>query len=366
MQRRKFLKTAAIGAAGAAVAASFPKPGIAQGKRDLKMVMTWPKNSPALGTGAERLAKRIQEFSEGKLTVKLYAGGELVPPFEVFDAVSSGAADCYHSASYYFQGKSKAFNFFTTVPFGLTSNEMTAWIRFGGGQELWDELAGKFNLKPFLVGNTGVQMGGWFAKEINKLDDFKGLKYRMPGLGGEVFRRLGVAVTNLPPQEILPALQSGAIDGTEWVGPFNDLAFGFYKVVKYYYYPGIHEPGSALDFSMNVDVWKSLTPTQQDIIRAATAAENDIMTAEFNARNSEALDVLINKHGVQLRKFSDDIIKAIGEAAGQVMAEVATSDDITKRVYDSFIAFRQSAMRWSRYGDLAYLDARQLPFKYGN
>lgn len=366
MKRRQFLKSAAIGAAGAAAtAASFPAPGIAQGKRDLKMVMTWPKNSPALGTSAERLAKRIQELSEGKLTVKLYAGGELVPPFEVFDAVSSGAADCYHSASYYFQGKSKAFNFFTTVPFGLTSNELTAWIRFGGGQELWDELAAKFKLKPFLVGNTGVQMGGWFAKEIKTLDDFKGLKYRMPGLGGEVFRRLGVAVTNLPPQEILPALQSGAIDGTEWVGPFNDLAFGFYKVVKYYYHPGIHEPGSGLDFSMNLDVWNSLTPTQQELIRALTAAENDIMTAEFNARNTEALDTLVSKHGVQLRQFSDDIVKAIGEASGQVMAEVAASDDLTKKIYNSFITFRKSAMRWSRYGDLAYLDARLLPFKYG-
>lgn len=365
MERRKFLKTAAAGAAGAAVAASFPKPGLAQGKRDLKMVMTWPKNSPALGTSAERLAKRIQELSDGKLTVKLYAGGELVPPLEVFDAVSSGAADCYHSASYYYQGKSKAFNFFTTVPFGLTSNEMTAWIRYGGGQALWDELAAGFNMKPFLVGNTGVQMSGWFAKEINSLDDFKGLKYRMPGIGGEVFRRLGVAVTNLPPQEILPALQSGAIDGTEWVGPFIDLAFGFHKVVKYYYYPGIHEPGSALDFSMNIDVWKSLTPTQQELIHTATAAENDWMTAEFNARNTEALDALVNKHGVQLRQFSDEIVKAIGEAAGQVMAEVAGTDAITKKVYDSFIAFRKTAIRWSRYGDQAFLDARLLPFKYG-
>lgn len=366
MERRKFLATAAAGAAGAAMAASFPTPGLAQGKRDLKMVMTWPKNSPALGTGAERLAKRIQELSEGKLTVKLYAGGELVPPLEVFDAVSSGAADCYHSASYYFQGKSKAFNFFTTVPFGLTAPEMAAWLYYGGGQELWDELAGKFNMKPFPVGNTGVQMGGWFAKEINKLDDLKGLKYRMPGLGGEVFRRLGVAVSNLPPQEILPALQSGAIDGTEWVGPYIDLAFGFHKVVKYYYQPGIHEPGSALDFSVNLDVWKSLTPAQQEIIRTATTAETQLMAAEFDARNSDALDTLVNKHGVQLRRFSDDIVKAIGEAAGQVMAEMAAADDITKRVYGSYIDFRKKAIRWSSFGEKAFLDARLLPFKYGD
>jgi TRAP-type mannitol/chloroaromatic compound transport system substrate-binding protein len=366
MKRRKFLATAAAGTAGAAMAASFPTPGLAQGKRDLRMVMTWPKNSPALGTGAERLAKRIQELSDGKLAVKLYAGGELVPPFEVFDAVSSGAADCYHSASYYFQGKSKALNFFTTVPFGLTAPEMAAWLYVGGGQELWDELAAQFNLKPFPVGNTGVQMGGWFAKEINTLDDLKGLKYRMPGLGGEVFRRLGVAVSNLPPQEILPALQSGAIDGTEWVGPYIDLAFGFHKVVKYYYHPGIHEPGSNLDFSVNLDVWKSLTPTQQEIIRTATAAETQLMIAEFDARNSDALDTLVNKHGVMLRQFSDDIVKAIGTAAGQVMGEMAAADDITKRIYASFIDFRKKAMRWSRYGEKAFLDARLLPFKYGD
>lgn len=365
MNRRKFLSATAAGAAGIAAAASFPKPGIAQGKRDLKLVMTWPKNLPALGIGAQRIAKRIEEFSEGQLKIKVYGGGELVPPLEVFDAVSSGSADFYHSASYYFQGKSKAFNFFTTVPFGLTSSEMSAWLYYGGGQELWDELAAGFNLKSFPVGNTGVQMGGWFAKEIKELDDFKGLKFRMPGLGGEVLRRLGVAVTNLPPQEILPALQSGAIDGTEWVGPYSDLSFGFYKVVKYYYYPGIHEPGSMLDFSVNLDVWKSLTETQQNIIRTAAAAENELVTSEFNALNSDALETLINKHGVQLRQFSNEILNAVGEASGEVMAEVANSDEMTKKVFDSFVGFRKKAMRWSRYGDQSFWNARLLPFKYG-
>ncbi len=209
-------------------------------------------------------------------------------------------------------------------------------------------------------------MGGWFAKEVNTLDDFKGLKYRMPGLGGEVFRRLGVAVTNLPPQEILPALQSGAIDGTEWVGPYSDLSFGFYKVVKYYYHPGIHEPGSSLDFSVNLDVWNSFDDTQKEIIRTATAAESALVSAEFDALNSGALETLISKHGVELRQFSDEIVNAIGEAAGAVMAEVAESDEITKKVFNSFIDFRKKAMRWSRYGEQAFLSARLLPFKYGN
>ena len=364
MQRREFLKSAG-GATGAAVAATtLAKPAIAQSARELKMVMTWPKNLPALGVGAQRLAKRIEQFSGGELTVKVYGGGELVPPFEVFDAVSGGTADMYHSASYYFQGKSQAFNFFTTVPYGLTAGEATAWVRFGGGQELWDELSAGFNMKPFLVGNTGVQMGGWFAKEIQSLDDFKGLKFRAPGLGGEVFRKVGVAVTNLPPAEILPALQSGAIDGTEWVSPYSDLSFGFHKIVKFYYYPGIHEPGSMLDFSVNLDVWNSLTETQQEMIRAATQAENDLVAAEYNARNSQALDTLINEHGVQLRRFSNDILQALGEAAGTVLAEAAAADDITRRVYESYIGFRKNALRWSRYGEQEFLQARLLPFKY--
>ena len=366
MKRRNFLKgVAAAGVAGSAVASSFPAPAIAQGKRQLKLVMTWPKNLPALDMGAQRLAKRIGMLSDGKLSVKVFGGGELVPPFEVFDAVSSGAADMYHSAAYYFQGKSKAFAFYTTVPFGFTASEAAAWIHFGGGQELWDELGAQFNLKPFLVGNTGVQMGGWFAEEINSLDDFKGIKYRMPGLGGEVLRRLGVAVVNLPPAEILPALQSGAIDGTEWVGPYSDLSFGFYKVVKYYYYPGFHEPGAMLDFSVNLKVWESLTEEQKEIIRTAAAAENDLVTAEFTARNTDALDTLINKHGVNLRKFNDGIIREIGEKAGEVMAEVATSDEITGKVYASYVKFRKIVMRWSKYGDQSYFNARLLPFKYG-
>ena len=365
MERRKFLTGAAMSAAGAAAAASFPKPAIAEGKRELKLVMTWQKNLPALGTGAQRVAKRIEEFSEGKLKVKVYGGGELVPPLEVFDAVSSGSADIYHSASYYFQGKSKGFNFFTTVPFGLTASELAAWIHYGGGQELWDELSAGFNLKPLLVGNTGMQMGGWFAKEINTLDDFKGLKFRMPGLGGEVYRRLGVAVTNLPPQEILPALQSGAIDGTDWVGPYSDLSFGFYKIVNFYCHPGVHEPGSGLDLSFNLDVWNSLTETQQEMIRTAAAAETSLVSAEFDALNSGALETLISKHGVQLHEFPQEVVVAMGNAAGEVMAEIAETDDITKRIYESYLAFRKNATQWSKYGEYAFLKARALDYKYG-
>ena len=204
----------------------------------------------------------------------------------------------YHGAEYYWQGKSKAFNFFAAVPFGLTATEQNAWIYHGGGQELWDELAAGFDIKPFMAANTGVQMGGWFANEVNTLDDYKGLKFRMPGIGGEVLRRLGAAVVNLPGGEIFAALQSGAIDGTEWVGPWNDLAFGFYKVVKFYYWPGFHEPGTVLGVGFNKKFWDGLSGEHQTLIESACAAENAFALAEFNARNGESLDILINEHGV--------------------------------------------------------------------
>jgi TRAP-type mannitol/chloroaromatic compound transport system substrate-binding protein len=368
MKRREFLKSTstAAGAAvvGAVAASSFPKPAISQGLRELKMVTTWPKNFPGLGTGAERLAQRITKGTGGKLSVKVFAGGELVPPLESQDAVTGGTADLYHAAEYYWQGKSKAFNFFAAVPFGLTATEMDAWIHHGGGQEIWDELGAEFNLKPFAAGNTGVQMGGWFNKEINSLEDYKGLKIRMPGLGGEVLRRIGAAAVNLPGGEIFQALQSGNIDATEWVGPWNDLAFGFYKIAKFYYYPGFHEPGTTLSAGINKKVWDGLSSDHKAIIESAMAAENNFTLAEFNTRNNTSLKTLVSQHGVQVRRFSNDVMNAIGEVSGEVVAEAAGSDAITKKVYDSFIAFRRNAIAWSKLSDQAYWNARLLPFKY--
>lgn len=369
MKRRDFLKrasaTSAAAAATAAVASSFPTPAIAQDKRELKMVTTWPKNFPGLGTGAQRLADSITKMSDGRITVKLFAAGELVPPFESFDAVSSGTADMYHAADYYWQGKSKAYNFFTAVPYGFTATEIDAWINHGGGQELWDELGADFNLKHLPAGNTGVQMGGWFNKEINSLEDFKGLKIRMPGLGGEVLRQIGAAAVNLPGGEIFPSLQSGAIDATEWVGPWNDLAFGFYKVTKFYYWPGFHEPGSMLCCGINKDVWESFSESDQALIRAAALAENNYSLAEYNARNNDSLKTLINDHGVQLRQFSDEVMTAIGTASGEVVATAADEGGITKKVYDSYMAFRSGSIAWSKLSDQGYWNARSLPFKYG-
>jgi TRAP-type mannitol/chloroaromatic compound transport system substrate-binding protein len=364
MKRRSFLTGAAV-AGVAAAASSLAKPAIAQGKRELKMVTTWPKNFPGLGTGAQRVADSIGVLTDGQVTVKLFAAGELVPPFESFDAVSRGTADMYHGAEYYWQGKDKAFNFFAAVPYGLTATEMNAWIHFGGGQELWDELGKKFNIKPFAAGNTGVQMGGWFNREINSVEDLKGLKFRMPGLGGEVLRKLGATVVALPGGEIFPALQSGAIDGTEWVGPWNDLAFGFYKVAKFYYYPGFHEPGTVLGVGVNTDTFASLSKSQQAIIRSACTAENDTLLAEFNAKNGDALATLVNKHGVKLKKFSDDVLTAIGQASGEVVAEAAAGSEMARKVLDSFTASRKNSIGWSKLSEEAYFTARRLPFTYG-
>ena len=340
-------------------------PAISKGLKELRMVTTWPKNFPGLGTTAESLARRIIAMSGGTLRVKVFAAKELVPPFKSFDAVSGDTADMYHAAEYYWQGKSKAFNFFAAVPFGLTAAEHTAWINHGGGQELWDELAAGFNLKPFMAGNTGVQMGGWFNKEINSLDDYKGLKIRIPGLGGEVLRKIGAAAINLPGGEIYTSLQSGAIDATEWVGPWNDLAFGFYKVTKYYYYPGFHEPGTALSFSLNKKMWDGLSSEHKAIIKSAASAQNDETLSEFNARNGGALATLTGTHNVKLRKFSDEVMTSIGNASGEVLDAVAGSDAMTKRVFDSFIKFRKNAIGWTGLSETAFTSARSLKYKYG-
>ncbi len=361
MQRRKFI----TGAAATTVAASsLAAPAIASGNRELKMVMTWPKNFPGLGTGAQRLADTITAMTDGELTVKLYGAGELVPAFESFDAVSNGSADMYHGADYYWQGKSKAYNFFTAVPFGLTANEMDGWLQWGGGQELWDELGAGFNMKHFPAGNTGVQMGGWFNKEVNSLEDYKGLKIRMPGLGGEVLRRIGAAAVTLPGGEIFPALQSGAIDATEWVGPWNDLAFGFYKITKYYYYPGFHEPGSTLSCGMNKQVWESLSKSHQAVVQGACLAQNNEMFAEFTAKNGDALDTLVNDHGVQYRKMNDSVMREIGEASSSVMEEVGKSDDITAKIWANFREYRRKVLRYTAVSETAYANARNLPFEY--
>ncbi|WP_374763762.1 TRAP transporter substrate-binding protein [Yunchengibacter salinarum] len=334
-------------------------PSVARGKRTLKMVTAWPKNFPGLGTGAARLAQRITDMTDGRITVRLYAAGELVGALGGFDAVAQGQADMVHAAEYYWQGKHPAFSYFAAVPMGLNANEMNAWIRFGGGQELWDDLSARFNMKAMPAGNSGVQMGGWFNKTIDSVEDFQGLRIRMPGLGGEVMARLGATTVTKQGGEIFQALSQGNIDATEWVGPWNDLAFGFHTIVKNYYYPGIHEPGTTLSLGLNLDLWNDLAPADRALIEAAAAAENDIMLAEFNANNARALDTLINKHGVTLHRFSEPILAELARISRAVLEETATHDDLSKRVHDSFMAARTNGMRWGEVAERAFFDARR-------
>lgn len=323
-----------------------------------KMVTTWPKNFPGLGTGAETLAKNITIMSGGRLNVKVYAAGELVPPLEVFDAVSRGTAEMGHGASYYWKGKVPAAQFFTTVPFGLTSQEFNSWIYYGGGLQLWEEIYSPFNLLPMPAGNPGVQMGGWFNKEINSLEDFKGLKMRMPGIGGEVLKKVGATPVNLPGSEIFTALQTGTIDATEWVGPYNDLAFGLYKAAKYYYYPGWQEPGSAIEALFNKDAFNSLPEDLQYIVRAAVQQANQDMLNEFTASNNAALKTLVNEHSVILKAFPEDLLAALKKASDETLAEMAANDVDSQKVYDSFKTFLDSVSEWHDISERAYINAR--------
>lgn len=365
MKRRKFITGAAAAGVTAVAASSLPKPALSQGLRQWRMVTSWPKGLPGLGTGVERLAKRVGDMTDGRLTIEVFAAGELVPALQVLDGVSGGTANAGHDASYYHLGKSQGFAFFTSVPYGMTANELNAWVKWGGGQELWDELNAEFGVKAFLAGNTGVQMAGWFRKEINGVADFNGLKFRMPGLGGQVLQRLGATVVVLPGGEVFPSLQSGAIDGTEWVGPYNDLALGFHQITKFYYWPGFHEPGSGLQFTINKEEFDDLPSDLQAIVEAAAAAENDIMLAEFNARSGPALTTLLREHGVQLRRMPNEVMTAIGTESGQLMQEIVDGGDaMTKKIAASYLAFRREQLRWTRISDQGYTNTRALPFEY--
>lgn len=326
--------------------------------REWKMVTTWPKNFPGLGTGAEFLAQQITAMSGGRLTVKVYGAGERVPALETFDAVSAGVAEMGHCAAYYWKGKSPAAPFFTAVPFGLTAQEQNGWLLHGGGLELWRELYTQFNLVPFPAGNTGVQMGGWFNREINNLEDLKGLKMRIPGLGGEVLQRLGVETLNIPGGELFTSMQTGVIDATEWVGPYNDLAFGLHKVAKYYYYPGWQEPGPTLECIIHKPAWEALPEDLKAVVSAACMATNDHMRAEYSARNQQALETLVSEHGVALRAFPEDVLKALRETADQVVRDLVSEDEFASRVYRSFREFRDRVIPYTTISEKAYLGTR--------
>ena len=360
MKRRDFINKAGVGSLAAGIALSVPSVANAKAKYRWKMVTAWPKNFPGLGTNANLLAKMITEMSGGRIKVKVYGAKELVPAFEVFDAVSNGTAEMGHAGAYYWKGKTEAAQFFSAIPFGLTAQEMNAWLYYGGGMELWRELYEPFGLIPAATGNSGVQMAGWFNREIKTVDDLKGLKMRIPGVGGEVLRRAGGTPVNMPGGELFTSLQSGALDATEWVGPYNDLAFGFYKVTKFYYYPGWHEPGSTMEAIINKKAYSELPEDLQKIVLMACKAANMDMISEYMARNNQALDVLVNKHKVNVLQLPDTVLKKLQSISDEVVAEFAEKDPLTQKIHKSFMQFRSQVMQWSAISEQAFLKARNL------
>jgi TRAP-type mannitol/chloroaromatic compound transport system substrate-binding protein len=357
MKRREFVKKVAI---GGVAAGTLSAPAIATSKsvHDWKMVTTWPKNFPVLGTSANELAELIGELSGGRIKVKVYGAGELVPAFEVFDAVSRGTAQIGHGSAYYWKGKIEEAQFFSTVPFGMNAEEMNAWLYYGGGIELWEKTYEPFGVLPAAAGNTMVQMAGWFNKQINSVEDLKGLKMRIPGLGGEVLRRAGGTPVNLPGGELFTSLKTGAIDATEWVGPYNDLAFGLYKAAKYYYYPGWHEPGTTLEALINKAAFNELDKDLQSIVRNACKVVNQSMSCEFIAKNKAALDTLVNKHKVDVRKLPDDVLAKLKELSNEVVLELAGKNEAAKKIYASYDGFRKQVTAWHDISEKIYFNIR--------
>jgi TRAP-type mannitol/chloroaromatic compound transport system substrate-binding protein len=359
MKRRDFLYTTGLAALGTTPAIA-DKTATGPGEPiHWKMVTAWPKNLPGPGVGANRLAALIHDMSDGRLRIKVYAAGELLPALEVFGAVSRGTAEMGHAASHYWTGKLPAASFFGGVPFGMTASEMNAWFYYGGGLELWREVYAPFGLIPMPAGNAGMQMAGWYRKPITDVADFKGLKIRMSGLGGEVLRKLGALPLTMPAGDVFTALQTGALDAAEFVGPYSDLSLGLYKVAKYYYTPGWNDPGSPLECLINQQAYQRLPGDLQAVVTTACQAMNNDMLAEYTARNAVALKTLVDDHGVKLSYLPDAVIDAVRDRTAQVLAEIAAKNATTGRVYAAYQKFAQQVSGWTAVSDYAYLRARE-------
>jgi len=364
MNRRSFIRKGVAGA-GVAGLATVAAPALSQNKIVWRMVTTWPKNFPGLGVGAQRLGDRITQASGGRLTVQVYSAGELVPPLQSIDAVIDGGAEMSHGAAYYWHNKSPALSFFTGVPYGMTSRELAAWVRWLGGQQIWDEVYDQFGLQGFLSGDTGTQAGGWFKKELTGLEDLKGLRFRTPGLGGQVWAKLGASVTNLAAGEIFQALQSGTLDAAEFVGPYNDLALGFYKICKIYYTTSFVEPGLATELVVNKKKYQELPKDLQALIRDVCQAEYDQVASDFAANDPRALEVLIKQHGVTaIPQFPDSILEAGAKASAEVLQEIGDKGDaLTKKTLDSFIKALNIVKLKTDTTDVNFIQARTKYFK---
>lgn len=358
MTARNLTRRQALAAGGVAAASTLARPAIAQGLVKWKMATSWPANLPGPGVSAQRVADRIASLSGGKLTVEIFAAGELVPPFGVFDAVSQGAAEMGHTASFFWQGKIPGAVFFTTVPFGLTPPEHVAWVERGGGQELWDGLYAPFGIKPYMAGNTGFQMGGWFKKPVDSLDDLKGINIRAAGLGAEVFRRLGMNAVAIPPGEIFGALESGVVDAVEFLGPFSDIALGFDRVAPYYLWPSFNKPNGTGEALVSTKALESLVPDLQSIVATACAAEAAAGLAEADWLNGAAVDKLRAAGKVTFAEFPPAVIEAAKPAAAEVMAKLAAGSPETGRIAESYDAAIRSLGGWSALSMRPYLASR--------
>ena len=323
-----------------------------------KLVTTWPKGLPGLGSAPENFARRVGEMSNGRLTVRVYGAGEVVPPFEVFDAVSQGVAEMGHGASYYWKGKIPSSVFYTAVPFGMTAQEMNGWLHYGGGLELWRELYAPFGVRPFAGGSTGVQMAGWFNRELTSANDLDGLKMRIPGLAGEVFAASGGTAVRLAGGEIYTSMQTGVIDAVEWVGPYNDRTLGLMEVAEYYYYPGWHEPGAMLEFTVNQVAFDRLPADLQAIVEGAARATNQDMLDEFTARNNESLTTLLEKHSTKLRPLPDDVIDVLHSNAVIALEQLKKEDPMAQKISASYESFMDGVRTYHEISERAYLNAR--------
>lgn len=365
MDRRTFLTSTSATAAVAAGASAFPKPALSQGRIEWRMVTAWPKGLPGLGTGADRLAHRITAMSGGKLSVRVFSAGELVPGLQTFEAVQNGTAEMGHDTPGFHLGKNRAFAYFFGAPFGMAYSEHVAWLDHGGGQALWDELSSTFNIQSFAIGNIGTPAFGWFKREINSVADFKGLKMRMPGMGAEMIRRLGAVPTLMAPGDLFPALQAGTLDATDFTGPANDLALGFHQVCKHYYWPGIQKPGAVQQVVIAKPKFEALPKDIQEIVRIACQAGHQDMLAEYNTINTQAAKVLKEKHQVKFLRLPDEVLVALGTAAGEILREEREKlDALGKKIWDSYFAFRADIMELTEGADRALFNARKLAFKY--
>lgn len=359
MKRRNFVSGLTVGAAAAAtLGAAAPKPARAQETFNWKMVTSWPPGFPILQTSCERLSETLEAMTSGRLKIQVFAGGELVPPLGVFDAVSEGSAvQAGSTAPYYYAGQVPESVFYSDFPFGMPHRGKMAWLYAGGGMELFRKIYKPYNLHPIMMLSTGTQMGGWFRKEINSLDDLQGLKMRIPGLAGRVMERAGVNVVNLPGSEVYPALERGVIDATEWVSPLYDDRLGLYQAAKYYYYPAWHEPATTVPLIVNTESWNALPDDLKLMVEMACAESVSWTLAEADAQNGQILNKLVNENGVELREFPADVIAELKGITDEVMAEEAAANENFKEIYESITAFQKDFNTWMNASEWAYIKA---------